>query len=258
MSTTQHPGRNYHTIGEVLNVLKDDFPDISISKIRFLETQGLLDPERTPSGYRKFGQRDIDRLRFILREQRDRFLPLKVIKTRLEAWERGDLAAEVDAADGSGLTGLDADQAALGVDASADMDLAPSGIALDRRELAAASGLPESSIAQLEAFGVIHPAPGSGSGSAHDDDVYDECALVIAKIARSFIKYGVEARHLRMFNQGVERETALFDQILAPLHAQRSPEARRRELATLAELTVLTRKLHQALLAQSLRARENS
>lgn len=255
MTTTQHPGRNYHTIGEVLNVLKADFPDISISKIRFLETQGLLDPERTPSGYRKFGQRDIDRLRFILREQRDRFLPLKVIKTRLEAWERGDLDVDAEAADGAGGVGLDVDHVGAGVDASADMDLAPSGIALDRSELAAASGLPEPEIAQLEAFGVIHPA--RSQDGRPDEDVYDECALVIAKIARSFVKYGVEARHLRMFSQGVERETALFDQILAPLHAQHSPDARRREVATLSELTVLARKLHQALLAQSLRSRQN-
>lgn len=252
MTTAQNPGRNYHTIGEVLNVLKEDFPDISISKIRFLETQGLLDPERTPSGYRKFGQRDIDRLRFILREQRDRFLPLKVIKSRLEAWERGDLDADLDVVDGVEASGLDLDG---GGDGSADVDLAPSGIALDRRELAAASGLPEPEIAQLERFGVINTAPDSDSGS--DDAVYDECALVIAKIARSFVKYGVEARHLRMFNQGVERETALFDQILAPLRVQHGPEAHRRELATLGELTVLARKLHQALLAQSLRARQN-
>lgn len=248
LSTAPNPGRNYHTIGEVLNVLKADFPDISISKIRFLETQGLLDPERTPSGYRKFGQRDIDRLRFILREQRDRFLPLKVIKTRLEAWERGDLDIDVES-DG---VGLEPDG---GDDSPADIDLAPSGIALDRRELAGASGLPESEIVQLERFGVINPIPGHEAG--RDEPVYDECALVIAKIARSFVKYGVEARHLRMFNQGVERETALFDQILAPLHVQHSPEARRREVATLGELTVLARKLHQALLAQSLRAREN-
>lgn len=251
MTTAQHPGRNYHTIGEVLNVLKDDFPDISISKIRFLESQGLIDPERTPSGYRKFGQRDIDRLRFILREQRDRFLPLKVIKSRLEAWERGELDLDGEGSDGDGtLAGLEADSAG-GLEASADVDLAPSGIALDRRELAGASGLPESEIAQLERYGVIHPVAG------HDEAVYDECALVIAKIARSFVKYGVEARHLRMFHQGVERETALFDQILAPLSVQHSPEARRRELATLGELTILARKLHQALLAQSLRARQN-
>lgn len=249
MSTAANPNRNYHTIGEVLNVLKADFPDISISKIRFLETQGLLDPERTPSGYRKFGQRDIDRLRFILREQRDRFLPLKVIKTRLEAWERGDLDVDLEAGDGAGFEGE------AGEDAPIDVDLAPSGIALDRRELAGASGLPESEIAQLERFGVIHPVSDPDSG--RDEAVYDECALVIAKIARSFVKYGVEARHLRMFNQGVERETALFDQILAPLHVQHSPEARRREVATLGELTVLARKLHQALLAQSLRARQN-
>lgn len=236
--------RNYHTIGEVLNVLKQDFPDISISKIRFLESQGLLEPERTPSGYRKFGQRDVDRLRFILREQRDRFLPLKVIKTRLEAWERGELPPDGD--------GVDADAVGASIgDESADVDLAPSGVQLDRRELAAASGLPETEIGQLERFGVITPL---GDG---EDRVYDECALVITKIARGFHKYGVEARHLRMFHQSVERETALFDQIMAPLEAQRSPEAQRMAQATLAELTVLARKLHQALLAQSLRTRKN-
>src|SRR5947208_16875825 len=82
--------RSYMSIGEVLNLLKDEFPDVTISKIRFLESQGLLEPERTPSGYRKFFDQDVERLRYILREQRERFLPLKVIKRKLSAWDSGE------------------------------------------------------------------------------------------------------------------------------------------------------------------------
>jgi DNA-binding transcriptional MerR regulator len=232
--------RNYHTIGEVLNMLKDEFPDISISKIRFLESQGLLQPERTASGYRKFVTADVERLRFILREQRDRFLPLKVIKSRLDAWERGELDAEPPGSD-------DGESSAAPLEDMPDVALVPSEVQMDRRELAAASGLSEAQISELERYGLVEPQHLGG------DAIYDECALIVAKISRGFLKYGIEPRHLRMFRQAVDREVALFEQVVSPMVAQRNPEARRQAATALGELGTLAKKLHQALLAQGMR-----
>ena len=180
--------RSYHTIGEVLNVLKADYPDVSISKIRFLESQGLLHPERTASGYRRFQEADIERLRFVLREQRDKFLPLKVIRTRLAAWERGELAdvtadgGEAEAADGIEVVAGD------------------TGEQYTLRELAAAVGLSEDDVLELERYRLFE-----GHQVGPGEPAYDDSALLVARIARGFLKYGVEARHLRMFRQAADR-----------------------------------------------------
>ncbi len=234
--------RNYYTIGEVLNVLKPEFPDVSISKLRFLESQGLVHPDRTASGYRKFTSDDIDKLRFVLREQRDRFLPLRVIKTRLEAWERGELDPDPEPQDGV--------LASPVVDGEAsDFELAPAGVRLGADELAAASGLPADQVRDLEKFGLIeHYQDADATG----ENIYDECALVVAKIARGFMRYGIEARHLRMFAQSASREAALFEQVVSPMLAQKTPQSRRQAIESLTGLAALARKLHQALLAQNL------
>lgn len=234
--------RNYYTIGEVLNVLKPEFADVSISKLRFLESQGLIHPDRTESGYRKFTNEDIDRLRFILREQRDRFLPLRVIKTRLESWEQGELD----------LGDAPAESAAQIVDDTGDIELAPSGIRLARDELASSSGLSGEVVESLERFGLIEPV------ERDPDPIFDECALVVAKIARGFLRYGVEARHLRMFAQAADREAALFDQVVAPMLAQKTPQGRRQAIEALSDLATLARKMHQALLAQNLRDHDDT
>lgn len=231
--------RSYHTIGEVLNVLKADFPDVSISKIRFLESQGLLHPERTPSGYRRFQEEDVERLRFVLREQRDKFLPLKVIRTRLAAWERGELA---DAT---------ADGGETDVAEEIEMVVGDTGEQYTLRELAAAVGLSEDDVLELENYRLFE-----GHQVGPGEPVYDDSALLVARIARGFLKYGVEARHLRMFRQAADRETALFEQILSPILAQRNPEARRQASAALADLATLARKLHQVLLAQNIRTND--
>ncbi len=238
------PKRDYLTIGEVLNLLKPDYADITISKIRFLESQGLIHPERTPSGYRKFRGDDIDRLSFILREQRDRFLPLRVIKTKLEARERGEL----DETPAESETGVRPEFGSPGFGAS-EVDLVPSGAELDDVDLVAASGLAADRIQSLIRYGLIESTPNG------DDESYDECALIVAKIARGFAKYGIEARHLRMFAQSADREAALFEQVVAPFVAQSSPGARRQAIETLSDLAMLARKLHQVLLAQKLRER---
>lgn len=227
----------YHTIGEVLALLEPEFPDVSISKIRFLESQGLVEPQRTPSGYRKFAKGDIDRLRFVLSEQRDNYLPLKVIKERLERWERGELSQEQ--ADPVHRNDSRTDQASI--------DGGPKPVSLGLGELAAVSHLSESKIAELERHGLLRPQVRDG------DTFFDEIDLLIARIAKGFDKYGIEARHLRTFRHTADRETYLFDQVLTPLRAQGSPDSQRRASQALAELATLSKQLHQALLVQYFR-----
>ena len=271
--TEQHPnGHNepHVSIGDVLNQLSDDFPDVTISKIRFLESQGLLVPERTPSGYRKFYAADVERLRWILRQQKEHFLPLKVIKERLEELDRtggglpegsADVPAPAPAArTGGGRRARSAKTTAatgaseVGADAVADdgamEDVADSatGVSLTRTELARAAELSDDELVQLEEYGLVIPAHRSRDRVLFDDD-----ALVIARIASKFMRHGVEARHLRMYRAFAEREAGLFEQVLLPYRRQRNPEAQARTRETLGELSGLGRQLRTALLRQTVR-----
>jgi DNA-binding transcriptional MerR regulator len=254
------------SIGEVLNLLQGEFPDVTISKIRFLESQGLIDPERTPSGYRKFYGTDVKRLRWILREQRENFLPLKVIKERLETGdvdfdepvvarggdEHDDVAEAFAATPSTPATAVGsgpASEAGATGDAARPRvarDLGPSGISLTRAELAGASGLSRADLNDLERFGLV-------SGRLLGDDVfYDEEALVVAKLAAGFRAHGVEARHLRMYKVAAEREAGFFEQVVMPLLKQRDPEARAEALEVLDRLTELGDGLRAAMLRQAM------
>ena len=304
--------RAYLSIGEVLSLLKEEFPDVTISKIRFLESQGLLDPERTPSGYRKFYDTDVERLRWILRQQREHFLPLKVIKGRLRGGPDG---GGEDSGDEGALAGVDgssdahrslpADDAGLrgtlppapsygsvptpvaaatsaasapapapapatvGTSGAAPapattvggssfpgsggyLDLPPlrvepTGVSLTLAELAAATGLDDELLKELEKFGLLS---GRKVASA---TYYDEDALNVAQIAAGFMKYGVEARHLRMYKTAGEREAGFFEQVVMPMLKQRNPQARKQATEALAELTQLGQGLRAAMLRQLLR-----
>jgi DNA-binding transcriptional MerR regulator len=238
--------RAYLSIGEVLSLLKEEFPDVTISKIRFLESQGLLDPERTPSGYRKFYETDVERLRWILRQQREHFLPLKVIKGRLRGGGEGLVADEADAL------------AAAEVAAAAAAAIVPpaeepvlvirdSGSSMTLGELAAASGLEDDDLRDLERFGLLS---GRKVGSS---TYYDEQALEVARLAAGFMKYGVEARHLRMYKTAGEREAGFFEQVVMPMLKQRNPQARQLATDTLTELSRLGNGMRQAMLRQALR-----
>ena len=232
--------RPYLSIGEVLTLLKDEFPDITISKIRFLESQGLLDPERTPSGYRKFYDSDVARLRWILRQQREHFLPLKVIKGRLV----GEAEAEPETENGGGAARVVAD------DSSPEPDpLTPprSGTSLTVQELATSCGLEPDDLKELERYGLISSR--SVGGTAY----YDDDALAAAHVAAGFMKFGVEARHLRMYKTAAEREAGFFEQVVMPMLKQRNPEARRQAGETLAELARLGQRLRSAMLRHALR-----
>jgi DNA-binding transcriptional MerR regulator len=228
--------RAHLSIGEVLSLLREEFPDVTISKIRFLESQGLLDPERTPSGYRKFYDEDVERLRWILRQQRENFLPLKVIKGRL-----------VDHPDGPAVVDAPSEViAAPQAPSTTSIAPGPSGGNYTLDELAEATGLSEEAIDELARFGLI------GSRDVGGTAYFDEEAATIAALAAGFARHGVEARHLRMYKNAAERESALFEQIVMPLVKQRNPQARQHAATALEELGRLSSELRRALLRQAL------
>jgi DNA-binding transcriptional MerR regulator len=257
------PERAHLSIGEVLNLLQEEFPDITISKIRFLESQGLLDPERTPSGYRKFYDGDIDRLRWILRQQRENFLPLKVIKDRLAAGEldgpapvaAGVVVAEMttDATDARDAkpTKPARKEPARRVRAArrgpSVLDVGETSVSLSLDELVNATGLSQRAVAELERYGLITSQP-LGDASYYNDD-----ALLTAKLAATFMRHGVEPRHLRMYKVAAEREAGVFEQLVMPMLKQRNPGARQEALDLLGELTDLGDQLRASMLRQALR-----
>jgi DNA-binding transcriptional MerR regulator len=230
--------RNYQSIGEVLVAVKTEFPDITISKIRFLESEGLITPERTPSGYRKFYPEDVERLRSILRLQRDEYLPLKVIKDRLLKADTGEDDEQPTL-----------EQAVGGAepDGSEDLAEAPTGLQMSIEEMAAATGVDRDRIKELEGFGIvcIH---GPEGGRYYDGDDY-----VTLTIVKDFLRFGIEPRHLTMYKHFADRESAFFEALVAPTLRQKNPDARRAAAQTLGELTSTSRKFKQALLRNSLR-----
>ncbi|MDQ3784355.1 MAG: MerR family transcriptional regulator [Actinomycetota bacterium] len=241
--------RDYYSIGEVLELLRPEFPDVSISKLRFLESEALVAPERTPSGYRKFFARDVDRLRYILALQRDQFLPLKVIRKKLESGgdeeDNRDLKVETLPAWPANARGVPpASQRATSATADAgSVDL--TGAQLSREELKAAAQLSDAGLATLEEFGLL---------PAQDQDAaYNEDDLMVAKAASGFFRHGLEARHLRMYRQFADREATFYGQIVSPLAHRKDPESRTRAYETLQELVELSRRMREGMLRSSLR-----
>jgi DNA-binding transcriptional MerR regulator len=241
--TPLEAGRPYLSIGEVLNVLKEEFPDVTVSKIRFLESEGLIQPERTASGYRKFSDHDIERLRFILRLQRDHFLPLKVIRERLEE-------LETSAANGAGQSVLSFEEAppSAAPEASEEVLRAPTtGVSLSLEELALASKLSVEQLTELEGFGLLTPKD-AGDGESR----YDESALEAAKLSRELLDLGLEPRHLRMFRSSVDRWVGIAEQMVLPLIKQRNPDARRAAAETTREFVRVGNRLMQVLLREAM------
>jgi DNA-binding transcriptional MerR regulator len=246
--------RPHLSIGEVLALLQEEFPDITISKIRFLESQGLLDPERTPSGYRKFYDDDIARLRWILTQQRENFLPLKVIKGRLTTSSKGEPAPEPEPVAATAMRERPAPARPSApppppapMPEPAHRGTFDTGVSMTFDELRSASGLEPAALRELERFGLVEGKPVGGQ------TYYDEDALVVARLCAGFARHGVEARHLRMYKTAVERESGFYEQVIMPLIKQRNPASRRQALDTLAELSQLGGDLRGALLRTSLR-----
>jgi DNA-binding transcriptional MerR regulator len=236
-------GRSRMTIGEVLTRLRPEFPDVSISKIRFLEAEGLIDPERTPSGYRKFSLADVERLRYILAEQRDHYYPLKVIKQNLETMARG---LEPPAVAGGSARAPRAFHA-VPVDAEPeDFTPAPAPtLRLTAAELAANAGLEDAHLADLVSFGLVRPRPGT--------EYFDADALVVATTAANMAAFGLEPRHLRAFKAAADREVGMIEQIVSPQARQRDDQAQARAAEMEGELAALSVRLHTALVKIGLR-----
>jgi DNA-binding transcriptional MerR regulator len=211
------PARAYYGIGEVIAQLSGEFPDVRISKIRFLEAEGLIEPARTPSGYRRFSRRDVERLRYILTAQRDQYLPLRVIKEKLDT---PDGTAEL-----AGLAAPKADSAML-----------------TRKELLDQAGIDGGLLDELEQFGLVR----------RRGRQYGQDALAVAGLVAALGKFGVQARHLRVMKTSAERETSLIEQVVAPLLRQRSPGAIERASQTARDIAALSVRLHAALVEAEL------
>ena len=227
-------------IGQVLDHLRADFPGVTISKIRFLEDQGLIKPDRTQSGYRKFSGADVDRLRYILRMQRDHYLPHKVIGEHLDAIDRG---LEPPAIDGVVPTVPKVALAADGLP-SPESFRSTSDVRLSRRELIKIAEISEELLVQLEQFALISPRAGTGH--------YDTDALIVAQTARELADFGFEPRHLRAFKTAADREVGMVEQVVAPLQRGRDAAAKGRIEEAVSEIAALSVRLHATLVKAGL------
>jgi DNA-binding transcriptional MerR regulator len=230
------------SIGEVLGQLRADFPDVSISKIRYLEAEGLVEPARTPSGYRKFAQDDVERLRYILTLQRDHFWPLRVIREALDALDRG---FEPPGVGPGGAPGPHAPRAVADGAWPDPSTFVRRGqtLRMTRAELAVAAGLDDDDVALLETYGLL--LPGSGG-------FFDETALSIAHAAAELAAYGIEPRHLRPFRTAADREVGLVEQVVTPLARGRGDDAQARASEAAREISALCLQLHAALVKAGL------
>jgi DNA-binding transcriptional MerR regulator len=240
-SSAAASGRVRHNIGEVLDLLRPDFPGVTIPKIRFLEDKGLVKPDRTPSGYRKFSPEDVDRLRYVLRMQRDHYLPLRVIGEHLDAIDRGLAPPPIEA------VLPQVPQVVLTADGlpSPESFSRRDQLRLSRKELLKIAEISEELLTQLETFGLVTARPGTGH--------YDTDALVVATTARELAEFGFEPRHLRAFKTAADREVGLVEQVVAPHRSGRDAAAQARADETVSEIAALSVRLHATLVKAGLR-----
>ena len=263
--------RDYLSIGEVLAQLLEEFPDVTISKIRFLESQGLIDPERTPSGYRKFTEEEVERLRFILREQRTNYTPLRIIKTRLDD-ESADISRDFTlpnqvvstsghpAARGSVPRPKDS---VVSENSNPEQDpLVPQSIKREQRREALThrdntESIPRDQLVQQHKIDPVFLKELESAGliSGHevgDTTFFDAASIEIAKAASRFKELGIEVRHLRAWKSSADREVNLYEQRILPLLRQRNPASREEALNMLNEFSILGGDLRTALIMRDI------
>jgi DNA-binding transcriptional MerR regulator len=238
MTQPDRPTLSGMSIGAVLELLRPDFPDVTISKIRFLEAEGLVTPERTASGYRRFTAYDCARLRFVLTAQRDHYLPLKVIKSQLDAHPDGDLPEQRSAYGVPRLVPVDDE----GTPAAAAV--APTQVRLSREDLLERSGVGSDLVTALVKAGIIKPGPGG---------FFDEHSVVTAQCAQALAEYGIEPRHLRAFRSAADRQSDLIAQIAGPVVKAGVPGARDRADELAREVAALAITLHTSLIKSAVR-----
>jgi DNA-binding transcriptional MerR regulator len=233
------PGRL--NIGEVHSKLREEFPSLELSKLRYFEAMDLVKPTRTAAGYRKYSDRDVERLRYALVLQRDHHLPLKVIREHLDALDRG-LEPPVLA------PGPQVPKLALAPDGfptPQSFDPDNSRLRLTRRELLAAAEIDDPLLAELESFGLIVPRPGSAP--------YDNDAIVVARTVAELAQYGLEPRHLRTYKTSADREVGLVEQVAAPIRRSREAGAEGRAEEAITQIAALSVRLHATLVKVGLR-----
>ncbi|MFF7779987.1 MerR family transcriptional regulator [Streptomyces tanashiensis] len=233
-SGTATAGDRLVSIGTVLSQLRDEFPEVTISKIRFLEAEGLVEPRRTASGYRKFSPQDVERLARILRMQRDHYLPLKVIREHLDALERGEQIK---------LPAPGRRRDLLEGPWEQDEEESPTAVRLGRAELIAAAEVTETELAEWESYGLIAEAEGGG---------FDAETVTVARLVADLGRFGLEPRHLRAVKAAADREAGLIEQVVAPLRRHRNPQTRAHAEATAKELAAQSVRLHAALVQTAL------
>ena len=241
--TAPTPSRGSLSIGEVLARLRGDFPDVTISKIRYLESEGLVEPRRTASGYRKFTAADVERLRYVLTQQRDSFLPLRKIREHLDDLDRGLSPAVEGGAPRVPQVVLSDD----GYPTADSFAAVGSEIRLTRAELVEAAGVSEDLVDSMLQYGLLQRRTGP--------ELYDGSAVVVARTVSELAAYGLEPRHLRAFRTAADREVGLFEQIVSPQLRQRDPAAQARAERTISELAALSVRLHTTLVKNALRSR---
>ena len=272
--------RDYLSIGEVLAQLLEEFPDVTISKIRFLESQGLIEPERTPSGYRKFTDSEVERLRFILREQRNNYLPLRVIRDRLDddVDETGEGVLPYDAVSTSGHpaargastkpvpplpVSAPPSAPAPSLDAHRlEQDIPPSIVQQEQRRIARAHADNTESIPRDDLLRQVDIDPTflrelehAGLVDGHDvgdTTFFDARSLEIARVAGRFRDLGIDVRHLRAWKSSADRELGLYEQRILPLLRQRNPAARDEAMSMLSNFVELGNQLRDAILAREI------
>ncbi|MDQ0734325.1 transcriptional regulator FtsR [Arthrobacter agilis] len=215
-------------IGEVLRELAEEFPQVTASKIRFLEEKGLISPQRTRAGYRKYAAHDVERLRFVLALQRDQYLPLKVIKDYVDAIDRGERPASLP----GGMT-----LAPRVVSDQLSRELSAHGRRLTAETLAAEAGAPRRLVDDLVSFGLITAV----------DNRFDEHALKITKACVQLEGHGIEPRHLRPFRAAADRELGLVERVVAPVASRKDVASKARAAETAREISELCLGLHSAL-----------